>query len=158
MLAQRQNALKRTFLQHGQTTTKAGEPRLLELQIDDVPLEVSVQPYADYAHRRAAAAVLEALSKGSVRLAGWAQPGAAQRHVKFGQTKWEYDGGQALAAVFAVTGSVSREVVGSGAGALVLLEPDDLVRFSSRGPRVLRRGATAPGTPPAARSAGAGRS
>lgn len=136
VLAQRQNALKRTFLQHGKSTTKAGAPQIRELQIDDVAVDVLVQPYSDYAHRAAAADVLEALAKGAVRLAGWAQPGAAQRHVKFGQTKWEYDAGQAIAAVFAIVGSVSLEVIGSGAGALVLLEPDDLVLFSIRRPRL----------------------
>ncbi len=139
VLAQRQNALKRTFLQHGKSTTKDGDSRRLELQIDDEIVDVSVQSYSDYAHRAAAAQVLEALDKGSVRLAGWAQPGAAQRHVKYGQTRWEYDSRQALAAIFAITGSVSLEVIGSGAGALVLLEPDDLVRFSSRRPRILGR-------------------
>lgn len=140
VLAQRQNALKRTFLQHGKSTTKEGEPALVELQIDDQPVEVSVQRYSDYAHRAAAADVLEALTKGSVRLAGWAQPGAAQRHVKFAQTKWEYDAGQALAALFAIIGSVSLEVIGSGAGALVLLEPDHLVQFSRHRPRILSSG------------------
>ena len=143
VLAQRQNALKRTFLQHGKTTTKDGAPVLVEVQVDEQPVEMSVQRYSSYAHRTAASEVLEALTKGAVRLAGWAQPGAAQRHVKFAQTRWEYDPGQALAALFAMVGSVSHEVIGSGAGVLVLLEPDDLVQFSVHRPRLLSGGRAA---------------
>lgn len=127
-----QQALKKTFLQHGKTTTKAGPPSTTSVEIDDQPVPIAVQPYSGFAHQHAWDVVAKGLSK-PVELAGWAYPGATQRHVAFGDTKYEYGAATALCALFALIGSVSLDApqaAPGGAGVLVIIEPADLVSFA----------------------------
>jgi CRISPR-associated protein Cas8a1/Csx13 len=131
-----QRALKKTFLQHGKTTTKNGAAKSISFVLDDKPIATSVQPYSAFAHQGAWAVVTKGLSK-PVELAGWAYPGATQRHVAFGDTKYEYSAATALCALFALIGSVSLEAprgAPGGAGILVLVEPTDLVQFATKRP------------------------
>ena len=134
-----QLGLKKTFLQHGKTTSNAGGPTVVGVEIDGQTVPVSVQPYSDFIHQsHGCDAVVEALKTGSVELAGWAYPGAADRHTGLsGATKCSYDPEAALCACFALVGCLSLEVPrGGGAGVLVILEPSDLVRFALTRPRL----------------------
>ena len=125
-----QRALKRTFLQHGKSTTKRGKEQLRSVTVDDTQHFASFQAYETYAHRKEGAAlVLSALTKGQAAVAGWASPGSAQRHVAFGQSKWAFDAASMLCALFSVVGCVSLHVPGNG-GALIIPVPSDLVRFA----------------------------
>lgn len=135
-----QAGLKRTFLQHGKTTQKAGVPTVLAFEVDDRPYTVSVQGYARFVHQHEGVkAVIESLKSGTVALAGWAYPGAAQRHIAFKATKLSYTSAQALAACFAPVGCLSYAVPSTRGGAVVVLEPDDLVRFAVTRPRLTPR-------------------
>lgn len=138
LLAALQAALKRTFLQHGKTTTKAGALKTVTFTTDDTPFTASFQPYSAFAHQGAWAEVAEGLSK-PVELAGWAYPGAAQRHVAYGSTKQEYRAADALCAAFSVVGTVSFDMPRGGGGALVIPEPSDLVGFAVARPRMSPR-------------------
>ncbi|HVY62873.1 MAG TPA: type I-MYXAN CRISPR-associated Cas8a1/Cmx1 [Planctomycetota bacterium] len=134
-----QGGLKRTFLQHGKTTTKSGAPRAVTVEIDEVPATTQVQPYSAYAHQGASEDVLAAMKSGSVKLAGWAYPGGAQRHVDFPETKCSFSASQVIVACFALSGCLSFEVARGGGGALVVVEPTDLVRFAALRPRLAPR-------------------
>jgi CRISPR-associated protein Cas8a1/Csx13 len=132
-----QNGLKRTFLQHGQTTKKEGAARPHGFEIDDRTITVTYQPYASFKHQGVWKDVLKGLKSGSVELAGWANPGAVGRHNAFDVTEWSYGPAEALCGIFAIVGCVSLGITQSGgAGALVILEPADLVRFAEVRPRL----------------------
>jgi CRISPR-associated protein Cas8a1/Csx13 len=129
VLAGLQRALKKTFLQHGKTTEKRGDE--VVKSSDDGKLTVRFQPYASFAHQSLWQTVVEALTKGPQPLAGWAYPGAAQRHVAYGVTKAEYSAAQILAASFAVIGCVVLESHGRHRGGIVgVPEPDNLLLFA----------------------------
>jgi CRISPR-associated protein Cas8a1/Csx13 len=137
-----QVGLKRTFLQHGKTTEKAGAQAVVSVEVDGTMMPVTLQPYSGFIHQTdGCAAVLEALERGFVELAGWAYPGAADRHTGLsGATKCSYDAAQALCAIFALVGCLSFEVPRSGGGgALVIVEPADLTRFAVVRPRLSPR-------------------
>jgi len=143
-----QAGLKKTFLQHGKMTTKAGPPTAIESEIDGRQLSVHFQPYSTFKHQtvfRAETsgytAVCEALATGSVALAGWAYPGATERHIGLsGATRCSYDARLALCACFALVGCLSLEVARArGDGVLVIVEPADLVRFAVTRPRLTPR-------------------
>jgi CRISPR-associated protein Cas8a1/Csx13 len=125
-----QTALKKTFLQHGKTTTKAGTLKPISLSIDDKTLTFSVQGYSSFVHQGAWKDIVKAIVDGETELAGWAYPGAAQRHIAYPATKCSYTAGQALCGCFALVGCVSFCVPRSGGGAIVIAEPNDLVRFA----------------------------
>lgn len=125
-----QDALKLTFLQHGSTTTKEGTPQTRSFQVDDREVALEVQGYSDFVHQGAWKEVAEALHKGSITLAGWAYPGAAERHIGLRGTKVEYTAAEALCACFALVGCLSFKVPQGRAGALVALAPFNLVRFA----------------------------
>lgn len=131
-----QSALKRTFLQHGKTTEKAGDTRVLTAEIDGAAIQVPVQPYSGFAHQAGAAKMVEALRIGSVDLPGWAYPGAVGRHNAYNRdTDCRYPPPQALAALFAITGCISFDIPRVG-GALLILEPADLVAFARSRPKL----------------------
>jgi CRISPR-associated protein Cas8a1/Csx13 len=137
-----QNALKRTFLQHGKSTTKAGEMRVVNSTIDEQQLIFRVQPYAAFAHQGAWKDVIEAIERGDVDLAGWFYPGAAERHIGFsGRTKCSYSSGLALSACFSLAGCLSYLLPENG-GAIVIPEPTDLVRFAEVRPHLTPRAMT----------------
>lgn len=123
-----QNGLKRTFLQHGKTTKKAGKTRPISFEIDSTQTSFEIVPYNWFVHQEAWKKILEGLRKGVVDLAGWAYPGAVVRHNAFGATSCEYTGREALCAVYALVGCQSYQL--PRGGALVIAEPSDLVQFS----------------------------
>lgn len=132
-----QGALKRTFLQHGKTTQKDGALRPHAFELDERAITVIYQPYASFAHQKAWEDILNGLKVGTLELAGWANPGAVGRHNAFKHTEWSYTPGQALCGLFSIVGCLSLDVTQSGgAGALVILEPDELVRFAEVRPRL----------------------
>lgn len=124
-----QSAIKRTFLQHGRSTKKSGAVRAISFTVDDAPFTTSVQPYTTFAHRDAWQEIASSLDR-PIELAGWAYPGATQRHVAFPDTKQEYAFGHGLCAIFALVGTLSFEVPRGNAGALVIPEPSDLVAYA----------------------------
>lgn len=124
-----QRALKRTFLQHGKSTEKDGGEVVKAFEYDDQTRHAQWQAYADFAQRKEGAKLAcEALKKGAVSIAGWMTPGAAQRHVGFAQSKWEYGPVEALCALFSAVGCVSLQTAANG-GALIVPVPADLVAF-----------------------------
>src|SRR5439155_19054277 len=132
-----QDGLKRTFLQHNKTTKKAGARRLVAVEIDSRQTTFELQPYESFIHReKGAALVAKALKAGRTDLAGWAYPGAAQRHVAFADTKYEYAPGAVLAACFTLVGCLSLQGSRMRAGILVIPGPDDLLRFAVTRPRL----------------------
>jgi len=136
-----QDALRRTFLQHGKSALKKGSARLRNEMIDDVPGRVVVQRYASFAHQDAwrKQGLASALPRGrAVKLAGWAYPGAVERHIGFsGRTKFEYTPAQALCACFALVGCLSYSL--PRGGAIVISEPGDLVAFAEVRPQLSPR-------------------
>jgi CRISPR-associated protein Cas8a1/Csx13 len=138
-----QDALKRTFLQHGKTTTKSGAKVTVAVEIDGRQRTVDIQRYSSFLHRdNGADLAARALSTGAVELAGWAYPGAAQRHIAFPTTKCEYNAGAAVAACFALVGCLSLQGTRMRAGVLVIPEPYDLLRFAVSRPRLTPRRVT----------------
>ncbi len=134
-----QLGMKRTFLQHGRSTTKAGAARAVQVEIDERMFQYVLQPYAEYVHREGAASILDAIKAGHVELAGWAYPGAAQRHVGFSESRCEYGAAEALSAMFALVGCLSYPGARGGTGVLVVPVPDDLVEFARLRPRLSPR-------------------
>jgi CRISPR-associated protein Cas8a1/Csx13 len=131
-----QDALKLTFLQHGSTTKKDGTARAHTFQVDEREVQVEFQPYASYVHQEAWKQVAEAVEQGSTTLAGWAYPGAAERHIGLRVTKMEYTAAEALCACFALVGCLSYKVPLTRGGAVVALAPVDFVRFAELRPRL----------------------
>jgi CRISPR-associated protein Cas8a1/Csx13 len=134
-----QEALKLTFLQHGQTTTKEGAAQVRSLSVDERELRLAFQPYSGFVHQKAWSEVARALSRGSTSLAGWAYPGAAERHIGLRVTKMEYTAAEALCACFALVGCLSYKAALVRGGALVAFAPSDLVRFAELRPRLTPR-------------------
>lgn len=129
LFATEQVSLKRTFLQHGKMTPKAGKLQTRSAEIDGVMMPFVVQPFSSYVQQRVWEEIADALPNKPIRLAGWAYPGAAQRHTKFAETAADYAPAHALCACFALVGCVSF-LGPRGAGVLVIPEPDDLLRFA----------------------------
>jgi len=131
-----QSGLKRTFLQHGKTTVKAGAPRTAQEEVDDGRFTFTWQPYKSFVHQEAWKEIEKARTKGSVELAGWAYPGASQRHIQYSATKCEYGAAEALCGCFALVGCLSFEVRPGSMGALVIPEPSDIVEYAVVRPRL----------------------
>ncbi|MFP2930900.1 type I-MYXAN CRISPR-associated Cas8a1/Cmx1 [Pyxidicoccus sp. 3LG] len=133
-----QDALKQTFLQHGQTT-RGGTRKTLAFTVDDRELQVETQGYTSFVHQDAWEDVVRALRLGSTPLAGWAYPGAAERHIGLGVTKVEYTAAEALCACFAPVGCLTFKLPQLRGGAFVALAPTDLVRFAEVRPALTPR-------------------
>jgi CRISPR-associated protein Cas8a1/Csx13 len=134
-----QDALRQTFLQHGQSTEKGGKPRPLTLEIDGVNRAVGIQPYKWFAHQDAYAKIAKELDRpageqSTLKFASWANPGAVERHVGLGVTNIEYTAAEALCAVFSLIGTISLRI--PHGGALLICEPSDLLRFARARPRL----------------------
>lgn len=132
-----QDAMRQTFLQHGKHARKVGAPRTVTFEVDEKLFTVSLQGYESYVHQEVWRLVAAELDKppdraGTIELAGWANPGAVQRHVAFAETKMCYTPAEALCAAFALVGCLSFKV--PRGGALVVPEPVDLVRFAHARP------------------------
>ncbi len=115
-----QLGMKRTFLQHGSSRTRAGAARAVQVEIDERMFQYMLEPYAEYVHREGAASILDAIKSGHVGLSGWAYPGAAQRHVGFAESRCEYGAAEALSAMFALIGCLSYPAARGGSGVLVV--------------------------------------
>jgi CRISPR-associated protein Cas8a1/Csx13 len=131
-----QEGLKKTFLQHGKTTQKAGARKTAIEEVDDKQFVFEWQPYGTFVHQDSWTRVVDALRGDTVELAGWAYPGASQKHVSYGETRSEYDGGEALCACFALIGCLSFDVRPGRLGALIIPEPSELVEFAVSRPRL----------------------
>ncbi len=138
VVAALQDALKQTFLQHNQTT-RGGTLKTLTFALDDQELLVRTQGYASFVHQDAWEDVLRALLQGTTPLAGWAYPGAAQRHIGLDVTKVEYTAEEALCACFAPAGCLTYKLPQLRGGAFVTLAPTDLVRFAEVRPALTPR-------------------
>jgi CRISPR-associated protein Cas8a1/Csx13 len=131
-----QEGLKLTFLQHGTTTTKVGAVQVRSFPLDERELRVEFQPYSGFVHQEAWSEVAEALARGSTSLAGWAYPGAAERHIGLRGTKMEYTAAEALCACFALVGCLSYKGALVRGGALVAFAPTDLIHFARLRPQL----------------------
>ena len=124
-----QDALRQTFLQHGKTARKKGERTPHAFEVDDQPRTALLQRYEWYIHQDQGEVVGKAVATGKeVALAGWANPGAVQRHVAHGSTQIRYSAEEAVCACFALVGSLS--LLTPRGGILVLPEPTDLRAFA----------------------------
>ncbi|HWU87919.1 MAG TPA: type I-MYXAN CRISPR-associated Cas8a1/Cmx1 [Kofleriaceae bacterium] len=128
--------MKRTFLQHGKSTTAAGAMKLLTFEVDGRSVRYPLLPCSAYAHQAGASAVLKALARGTVELAGWAYPGAVQKHTGVARTRCEYGPVEAICALFALIGCISLPTARGGAGVVVIPHPTDLVAFAVTRPRL----------------------
>lgn len=127
--AELQDALRGTFLQHGKTANKDGGPVAVTWEVDDEPYTSQIQRYTWFRHQDGAADIAPiAGTDGGVDLAGWANPGAVQRHVAIGATKMEYSAIDGLCALFALVGCVSLKA--PSGGLLLVPEPTDLKAFA----------------------------
>lgn len=129
LLVAGQDALTRTFLQHGKTRKAAGGPKPIVTELDDRIERVLVQPFTWYVHQRTWADLLSALDGQPVPLSGWAHPGAILRHDKFKQTGFLFTAAQVLCGCFALVGCVSFQGT-RNSGILVIPEPDQLLHFA----------------------------
>jgi CRISPR-associated protein Cas8a1/Csx13 len=125
-----QRALKLTFLQNAKSTRKDGSPRIVTVEPDtDIKVDFTIQPYEWFAHQSAWEDVEKSFKK-KTKLAGWANPGAVDRHNAFPPTKLVYGPEQILPTLFAIVGCLPFQVTGdAAAGALVIPEPADLIEF-----------------------------
>ena len=137
------DALRLTFLQHGSSANKAGAASARTFEIDDQARQVLVQPYSGFVHQKAWKDIAKALDKPpgkieTVSLAGWANPGAVERHVGLGCTDIAYTPAEALCACFAIIGCISY-LGPNRSGVLLVPEPADLARFAEARPRLAPR-------------------
>lgn len=137
-------ALRRTFLQHGSSAKKDGKPAPTTIDFGDQQIVIGVQRLRRFNHQDGHSDIAAGLDKnpakaGTIQLAGWANPGAACRHVAFStETEVAYTQAQAICACFAITGCLS--LCGPGkVGVLVIPEPADLIRFAAIRPQLSPR-------------------
>lgn len=125
-----QQGLQRTILQFHSHVKPADKDAVASSVIDDNRLQVACPTLKSYLHKEQGATLLEkALARGSVELAGWAHPGAAQRHVRVKATACAYSPGLAISALFAVVGCVAYLAPNQHGGVLLVPEPRDLQVF-----------------------------
>ncbi len=135
LLGALQDAMRRTMLQHGKTAKKDGSIQLCTFEYDEKQIQAQIQPYAGFAHRTAWTGLVKELKKpanktGTLRLAGWANPGAVQRHVGYAKTNMDYTPAEALCACFSLVGTISY--LHHGGGSLVVPVPADLRQFGKK--------------------------
>lgn len=141
-------ALRRSFLGHNKFVT--GPTRQTRtFEIDDRQYSHETERLADYVHQRQAAECSRVFEVGThLELASWAYPGAAQRHIAFGNTKATYAPADALCAMFALVGCVVYTA--PRAAVVVVPDPANLVAFGEVRPNLT------PGSYEAVHVAGAG--
>jgi len=127
-----QQALQRTILQFNKHVKPADKNAVVSSVIDDNRFQVACPTLESYLHKEQGADLVEkALARGSVELAGWAHPGAAQRHVRAKATACAYPPGLAISALFAVVGCVAYLAPNQHGGILLVPEPADLQVFGA---------------------------
>lgn len=134
------DALRLTFLQHGSSAWKSGTAGPRTIEIDDQQKTILVQPYSGFVHQDQWEALAKELDKptdrqSTVTLAGWANPGAVERHVGLGCTDIAYTPGEALCACFALVGCLSY-LGPNRNGVLIVPQPAHLVHFARARPRL----------------------
>ena len=137
------DALRFTFLQHVSSAKKAGAASTRIFEIDEKPYQVLVQGYRAYVHQDHWKSIAKELGKpadkiGPVYLAGWANPGAVERHVALGCSHIAYTPAQAICACFALIGCLSYQGP-NRSGVLIIPEPADLRRFAGMRPHLAPR-------------------
>jgi CRISPR-associated protein Cas8a1/Csx13 len=137
------DAMRLSFLQHGSTAKKAGAASARSFEIDDQARQILVQAYTSIVHQDAWQEIGKKLdTPGNVRsgisLAGWANPGAVERHVGLGCTDIDYTPSEALCACFALIGCLSLQGP-NRTGVLIVVEPSDLVKFAECRPLLAPR-------------------
>jgi CRISPR-associated protein Cas8a1/Csx13 len=126
-----QSGLETTFLQHVSTTTAIGGEKYIRVGVDDEELNFLYKPYKAFAHQNKINNIVESmLADKFIELAGWAYPGAAQRHGAHNKTKAEYIPSTAIAALFSLVGCVSLPNELDKGGFLIIPEPTNLVKFA----------------------------
>jgi CRISPR-associated protein Cas8a1/Csx13 len=113
--------------------------KLVTFEIGDQHFSLTLEGYSKFAHQGAYIDIAKALKTDSVvRLAGWAYPGATQRHIAFPETTQEYAVAEALCACFALVGCVVYPVTygGRGSGVIVIPEPTNLIEFAALRPKL----------------------
>lgn len=130
-----QRGLMLTFLQHGKTRTGENKDSELNIEIDGKPFQFSTRCLDWYKHQDGYQDLVDnkkgTLLQKSAELPGTLYPGAAVRHNGFaGQTKYEGNVSQLLAAYFAPIGTLALPI---NRGSAVLLVPDvqDLLLFAN---------------------------
>ncbi len=130
LLAAGHTAVTLTFLQHGKSRPKAGPARTVSIDREESLEQLLIHPVASYAHQGVWEEIAAAIPGRTLRLAGWANPGAAGRHYSYPETNLGYTPAQALCGCFALVGCLSLQ--GShNSGILITLEPDHLLRFAA---------------------------
>ncbi len=131
-----QDALMGTFLQHGKSRT-LGSEKVLVLDPEAQKRQRSYRPMESFKHQQQAKDIVGALSpKGTndIRIAGWAYPGAVEKHPGKSWSRMEVSVGAFVALCFAPVGTFSFKVVSNidrkrRAYALVVPVVSDLKRF-----------------------------
>lgn len=136
------DALRLTFLQSGTTTPPSGIT-VRSFEIDEKLSSVLTKSYSKFPQQNAWREIAKKLDKpgsggGGISLAGWANPGATERHVGWGCTHIEYSPAEALCACFALIGCISLQGP-NRTGVLVVIEPSDLVKFAECRPLLAPR-------------------
>ena len=127
LVAALQAALRRSFLAHPKFVTGATR-HTRTFEIDEQQYSYEAESLTGYVHQRQAPELTRAFEADAhLKLASWAYPGAAQRHIAFSNTKAAYSPAQALSAVFALVGCVVYTA--PRAEVVVVPDPADLVAF-----------------------------
>jgi CRISPR-associated protein Cas8a1/Csx13 len=125
-----QNGLKSTFLQHGQTTPKSGGQETVTIGADK-ETNLTYQPYKSYAHQNRIEDIIDSIRfNRSIKLPGWAYPGAAQKHIAYKETTAEYRPSTAIAAFFSLIGCISLPNEVDNGGFLIIPEPINLIEYA----------------------------
>ena len=126
-----QEALTGTMLQHGKSR-QLGTARQLVLDVEAHDPPRSYRPLQDFKHQEQAGEMSKAiLSQSYVQIAGWALPGAVEKHPGSKWSRMEVSPGSFLALCFAPVGAFSFKVNSRLHGtkhayALVIPHVDDL--------------------------------
>ena len=133
VLADLQQGLLLTFLQHGKTRNLGTEASVTydPDQTDGQPVSVSFKPCSSFKHQGLWESLVnkEKLTTKTVDLDGPISPGTAVRHVQYtGQTKADQPVELALPAFFAMVGTLAL-AVNRGVGVLLVPEVTDLCEF-----------------------------
>jgi len=131
-LAELQNGLTLSFLQHGRVRQLAKKETPIFYEIDGQLLQISVKQCSGYKHQAGWKEFCSngCLSDKPLEVVGPLNPGAVVRHVAFqAQTRIEEGPALVLPLYFALIGCVALPI-NKGVGALLVPEVIDLVTFS----------------------------
>lgn len=132
-----QKALTQTFLQHGSSRKLEGA-KLLVLDPDADAIPISYRPMVKFNHQEQAETIAKNLNRAThkkIRFAGWAYPGAAEKHPGSSWSRMQCLPGPFLALCFAPVGCFTFLIHSDSKGnklrsALVIPEVHDLKLYS----------------------------